>query len=103
MRDGKVVGIVSRANLLQALASVAANIPPPGPDDSATRDHLMTELSKQPWAPRFNVTVRDGIVDLWGVVFASHQREAAIVAAENVSGVKTMRSLSLGLIRTQEW
>ena len=52
----------------------------------------MTELGKQPWAPQFNVTVRDGIVDLWGVVFASHQREAAIVAAENVAGVKKVRS-----------
>ena len=92
MRDGKVVGIVSRANLLQALASVTNNIPPTGPDDLVIRDQVMTELRKQPWARQFNVTVRDGIVDLWGAVFAAHQREAAIVAAENVSGVKAVRS-----------
>jgi CBS domain-containing protein len=92
MRDAKVVGIVSRANLLRALASVAGNIPPAGLDDSAIRNQVMTELGKQPWSPQVNVTVRDGIVDLWGVVFASHQREAAIVAAENVSGVKGVRS-----------
>ena len=52
----------------------------------------VTELSKQPWAPQLNVTVRDGIADLWGFVFASNQREAAIVAAENISGVKKVRS-----------
>jgi predicted transcriptional regulator len=92
MRDGKVVGIVSRANLLQALASVAGKIPPAGPDDLAIRDQVMTELGKQPWARQFNVTVRNGTVDLWGAVFAAHQREAAIVAAENVSGVRAVRS-----------
>ncbi len=92
VRDAKVVGIVSRANLLQALATVASNIPPAAADDFAIRDQIMTEFGRQPWAPQFNVTVRDGIVDLWGIVFASHQREAAIVAAENVSGVKKVRS-----------
>ena len=92
MRDGKVVGIVSRANLLQALASVVGNIPSAGPNDAAIHDQIMSELGNQPWAPHFNVTVRDGIVDLWGIVLAPHQREAAIVAAENVSGVKAVRS-----------
>ena len=91
-RDGKVVGIVSQANLLEALASVSSNIPPAGPADSTIRDQILTELGKQPWAPQLNVTVQDGIVDLWGVVFASRQREAAIVAAGNVPGVKKVRS-----------
>jgi CBS domain-containing protein len=92
MRDGKVVGIVSRANLLQALASVVGNIPSAGPNDASIHDQIMSELGNQPWAPHFNVTVRDGIVDLWGIVLAPRQREAAIVAAENVSGVKAVRS-----------
>jgi CBS domain-containing protein len=92
MRNGKVVGIVSRANLLQALASVVGNIPSAGPNDAAIHDQIMTELGNQPWAPQFNVTVRDGIVDLWGIVLAPRQREAAIVAVENVSGVKAVRS-----------
>jgi CBS domain-containing protein len=92
MRDGKVVGIVSRANLLQALASVVGNIPSAGPNDAAIHDQIMSELGNQPWAPHFNVTVRDGIVDLWGIVLAPRQREAAIVAARNVSGVKAVRS-----------
>jgi CBS domain len=45
MSDGKVVEIVSGANLLQALASVAGKIPPAGPDDLAIRDQVMTELA----------------------------------------------------------
>ncbi len=92
VRLGKVVGIVSRANLLQALAGTAGTISSGAPTDAAIRDQLVTELAKQPWAPPLNATVRDGVVDLWGVVFAAHQREAAVVAAENIPGVKTVRS-----------
>jgi CBS domain-containing protein len=92
VRDRKVVGIVSRADLLHALASAAKSIPTGTPTDAAIRDQLVTELAKQPWAPQLNATVRDGVVDLWGIVLAAHQREAAIVAAENIPGVKAVRS-----------
>ena len=92
MRDRKIVGIVSRANLLHALASAASNVPLVSPTDTTIRDQLMAELATQPWAPQFTATVRDGVVDLWGVVLAGHQREAAIVAAENIAGVKAVRS-----------
>ena len=92
VRDRKVVGIVSRADLLHALASAAKSIPTGTPTDAAIRDQLVTELAKQPWAPQLNATVRDGVVDLWGIVLAAHQREAAIVAAENILGVKAVRS-----------
>ena len=92
MRNRKVVGIVSRADLLHALASAAKSIPTGTPTDAAIRDQLVTELAKQPWAPQLNATVRDGVVDLWGIVLAAHQREAAIVAVENIPGVKAVRS-----------
>jgi CBS domain-containing protein len=92
VRDRKVVGIVSRADLLHALASAAKSIPTGTPTDAVIRDQFMTELAKQPWAPQLNATVRDGVLDLWGIVFAAHQREAAIVAAKNISGVKAVRS-----------
>ena len=88
MRNGKVVGIVSRANLLHALAAASTNIPSSTLTDAAMRDQLMAELAKQPWSPPLDATVRDGVVDLWGIVLAAHQREAAIVAAENIPGVK---------------
>jgi CBS domain-containing protein len=92
MRNRKVVGIVSRADLLHALASAAKSIPTGTPTDAAIREQLMSELAKQPWGPQLNATVRDGVVDLWGIVLAAHQREAAIVAAENIPGVKAVRT-----------
>jgi CBS domain-containing protein len=93
-RGGKVVGIVSRANLLHALASVGREAAPAGRDDQAIRTRILAELAKQPWAPRdlIDVTVRNGVVELWGVVTADHQREAAAVVCENVPGVKEVKN-----------
>jgi hypothetical protein len=90
VRAGKTVGIVSRANLLHALAAVGREAAPPEKDDQAIRARILADLAKQPWAPRdlIDVTVRNGVVELWGVVTADHQREAAAVVAENVPGVK---------------
>ena len=92
VRNGKVVGIVSRANLVHALASASTDIPSNTLPDATIREQLMTELVKQPWSPPLDATVRDGVVDLWGVVLAAHQREAAIVAAENIPAVRAVRS-----------
>ena len=94
VRGTSVVGIVSRANLLHALASVGRDAAPALKDDQAIRARIVGELAKQPWAPRnlIDVTVRDGVVELWGVVTADHQREAAAVVAENVRGVKEVKN-----------
>lgn len=94
LRGRAVIGIVSRANLLHAMASLVVAAPPIANDDRAIRNQVLSELDKQAWAPRncIDVTVKDGVVDLWGVVLAANQREAAIVAAENVAGVKAARS-----------
>ncbi len=90
---GKVVGIVSRANLLQALASVAGELKPGAVGDENIRERLLDELEKQSWVPLplLNFIVRDGIVELWGAVTDERQRKALIVAAENVAGVKGVR------------
>jgi len=94
VRAGKVVGIVSRANLLHALASVGREAAPPSKDDQAIRARCLAELAKQPWAPRdlIDVTVRNGVVELWGVVTADHQRDAATVVAENTPGAKEVKN-----------
>ena len=93
-RGTTVVGIVSRANLLHALASIGREAAPALKDDQAIRTRVLADLAKQPWAPRdlINVTVRNGVVELWGVVTADHQREAAAVVAENVPGVKQVKN-----------
>jgi len=94
LRGRQVVGIISRADLLHALASTVREIAPSKADDTSIRNQVFAELARQSWAPSklINVTVRSGTVDLWGVVLAPNQREAAIVAAENVPGVKAVRS-----------
>ena len=89
--NGKLVGIVSRANLVQALAAqknpVAAQ--PPG-DDLAIREAVMVRLDGKFWtkfAP-VNVIVRDGIVDIWGIVDSDTVRQAVGVAVEETPGVR---------------
>lgn len=91
VRGGKLVGIVTRANLLRALASVVGETKPvAGADDASIRGQIYAELQKQPWAPvnMLDIVVRDGIAHLWGVVLDERQREAIRVVAENTAGVK---------------
>ncbi|WP_291845857.1 CBS domain-containing protein [Bradyrhizobium sp.] len=89
MRGDKLVGIVSRANLLQAVASLAREIPDPTADDDHIRDRIIKEFEKNDWSPfGLNVVVRDGIVHLSGVITDEEARRAAKVAAENVAGVR---------------
>lgn len=89
VRNDKIVGIVTRANLLQAVASMARHIPDPTADDDHIRNRIINALQKADWAPiGLNVIVRDGIVHLSGVISDDSSREATIVAAENVEGVR---------------
>src|SRR5499433_4036020 len=90
VQDGKLVGIVTRANLLHALASVAREVKPPAGDDATIRERIIAECARQSWAPHVNVVVRDGVVGLWGVITDERERQAFIVAAENVPGVKAV-------------
>jgi CBS-domain-containing membrane protein len=93
MRDGKVVGVVSRANLLRAIVTLAPGQPdqpaPFGGDDARLRAEIVLAMKGQRWAvaPE-NVIVKDGTVHLWGVIMSEEERQAARVAAENVPGVK---------------
>jgi CBS domain-containing protein len=88
IRGDQIVGIVSRANLLQAVASLARQIPDPTADDDHIRNRVIDALAKNDWCPfGLSVIVRDGIVHLSGVITEERSRQAAIVAAENVAGV----------------
>lgn len=93
VKDGKVVGIVSRANLLQALASAPLEADAQQKvDDSALREKVEARLSAQAWTKpwQLNVIVHDGIVDLWGVVHSQIEKTAARVATERVPGVRAV-------------
>jgi CBS domain-containing protein len=88
MRGDKLVGIVSRANLLQAVASLARQIPDPTADDDHIRNRVIDALEKNDWCPAgLSVIVRDGVAHLSGIITEERSRQAAIVAAENVAGV----------------
>jgi CBS domain-containing protein len=90
---GKVVGIIARSDLLRALLAVAPAQPPMFSDDAYIRDAILTELAKQKWAGKdmIDVTVDKGMVELSGAIFDERERQAAIVAAENVAGVRAVR------------
>jgi CBS domain-containing protein len=88
MAGDRLVGIVSRANLMQAVASLAREIPDPTADDDHIRRRIIAEIDKNDWSPfGLNVIVRDGIVHLSGMITDERARQAAVVAAQNVAGV----------------
>ena len=87
-KDSDLVGIVSRANLIQVIASARPKLEMALPD-SAIRQTLLDELKKQPWTHKYNlsVTVTGGVVDLWGYAQSDDERRAIRVAAEAIPGV----------------
>ena len=89
LRGNRLVGIVTRSDFLPTLADLARHAPSPSADDDLIREQVIAALESACWAPcRLKVTARDGVVSLSGVVASKNARQAAIVAAENVPGVK---------------
>ena len=88
VRDGKLVGIVSRANLLQGLLTAKGDRTAPG--DDSIRTTILKRLREDAGVRDglLNVTVADGIVHLWGGIRSQAEREAVRVVADNVRGVK---------------
>jgi len=88
--DGNTLkGIVTRSNLLQAVASIAHEIPDPTADDDHIRNRLTRTVNATDWRPiGFEVTVRNGVVHLHGIITTDKARQATIVAAQNTAGVK---------------
>jgi len=89
-----LVGIVSRSNLLRALASrVEAEAAVPA-GDSEIRQALMAELTRQPWSRRADnsVVVTDGVVHLWGLVASPEEGRALELAAGSIAGVKRVEN-----------
>ncbi|HVO93160.1 MAG TPA: CBS domain-containing protein [Terriglobales bacterium] len=89
--NGQLVGIVSRANLIQAVASARKGLEIPL-TDAAVRDKVLARLKEQPWAHTLllNVTVNGGVVDLWGVTRSDAEKKAIRVAAETTPGVRAV-------------
>jgi len=86
VEDGRLVGIVSRSNLLQGLATASV----PGSvrtDDREIALHLQAELRRQNFGSFLNPIVKDGVVHLWGVVDNETERRALVLLAEQIPGV----------------
>ena len=92
VEGSKLVGIVSRANILQALATATKKLPSlTTADDSELRKKVISRLGSEPWRPTMlTVTVQDGNVDLWGLVHSVEQKKAAQLAAETTPGVRAV-------------
>jgi CBS domain-containing protein len=90
MRGTRVVGIITRANLMRAMVKSAPQPQPMSAGDQEIRDRLLADLKQQPWAPLalIDISVKDGVVTISGTVTDERQRVALRVAAENVPGVK---------------
>lgn len=90
MADGKLVGIVSRADLLRALVDHADKEAATPHSDEDIRAHLQAEIDRQTWTPRaaMRIAVKNGVVELAGTITDERERAALRVLCENVGGVK---------------
>jgi CBS domain-containing protein len=88
LRGDRLVGIVTRTNLLRAVAGLTRDVPDPTADDDHIRHRIINAIEKSDWTPfGLGVIVANGVVHLSGVITNEQSREASIVAAENISGV----------------
>jgi CBS domain-containing protein len=96
VREGRLLGIVTRANLLRALAVIAEDVQVSTrsiASDTIIRRKILAEMQKHPWAPigSVSVVVWDGDVHFWGTVTEEKQRQALRVLAEEIPGVRAVR------------
>lgn len=94
VRDGVLVGIVSRADLLRGLAAgKRPAAPSPALDDRAVREAILAEMRREKWptAGVVNVVVSQGVAHLWGLLGADEDPRALRVLAENVPGVREVQ------------
>jgi CBS-domain-containing membrane protein len=89
---GRVIGVVARSDLLRALVGRSREEAPTATDDRSIRAAILDALDNASWAPMttLNVTVAQGVVDVWGTITNDDERRAICVIAENTPGVKTV-------------
>jgi CBS domain-containing protein len=93
MNGDKIVGIVTNSDFLPAIARLVLKAESFVQDDEKIRSAVVAAIASTPWAPcGFNVSVSDGTVTLKGLSISENARQAAIVAAENVPGVKRVEN-----------
>ena len=90
--DDELVGIVSRADLLRSLLRALEGQHAETRRDDEILEQILAELTKVAWVPRdgLSISVKDGVVDLNGVILDEKEREALRVVAENAPGVRAV-------------
>ena len=93
VENGRLIGIVSRADVLRALLTCLSSQSNVTASDAEITGHIRAEISKQGWLPRLNihVNVRDGVIELRGVIPDDRERTALRVIAENTPGATSIR------------
>ena len=88
-KDGRVIGVCSRSDLLRALVGHIPEMPAGATDDRTVRSKILDALEAQSWAPMttLNVTVAKGVADGWGTITNEEERHAIRVVVENTPGV----------------
>jgi CBS domain-containing protein len=99
MQDGKLVGMISRADLVRKLAEALITAPATRPENGALQKAIWQQVKSQPWleAALVNIAVKDGVVELWGAVASDEQRRALRILVEGVSGVQKVED-NVGLL-----
>jgi CBS domain-containing protein len=95
VQGGRLVGIVSRSDLVRALIGAVETARDEGPvDDAVIQERVIATLHREPWAnpERLNVVVSDGVVQLWGLVGSDDERQAYGIAAASIAGVKKVEN-----------
>ena len=91
IENGRLVGIVSRANLVQALATRGLAFVDVAEADETLRKVIVLNLRKLPWTTALtDVIVDHGVVNLWGVVRNEEEKNAIRVAAEGTPRVQAV-------------
>jgi CBS domain-containing protein len=88
VRDGTLVGIISRSDLVRILSEASVGQPIATSDDAALQNAIWHEVRKQKWLDSgyVNITVKDGVVEAWGMVASAEQRNALLVLVEEAAG-----------------
>ena len=91
--NGKLVGIVSRADLMRAFLNHVPRATAAATSDTALRDRIAAEIDRQAWGPGalVHVGVDGGVATLHGVLVDDRMRRALRVLAENICGVGQVR------------
>ncbi|MEQ9447869.1 MAG: BON domain-containing protein, partial [Rhodospirillaceae bacterium] len=90
----RLVGIVSRADIIRVLAVRHVPVTAPAKDDLELRESVLNAIREVDGksSPYINALVQDGVVHLWGLAQSPAHRDALQVAVENIPSVKALQN-----------